>query len=54
MWYMINDMIVPGSSYWNVALARDVGAVSDDLEALRTIDRFADNLAWLAEKTLGR
>jgi hypothetical protein len=49
-WYMINDMVVPGSSYWNVATARDPGAVNEDAEALRTIDRFADNLAWLAAK----
>lgn len=50
MWYMINDMIVPGSSYWNVALAREPGAVMQDEEALETVDRFADNLAWLAKK----
>jgi multimeric flavodoxin WrbA len=52
MWYMINDMVVPGSSYWNVALARNAGAVLEDEEALVTIERFCDNLAWLAEKTL--
>lgn len=49
-WYMINDMIVPGSTYWNVALAREPGAVAADTEALETVDRFADNLAWLARK----
>ena len=49
-WYMINDMVVPGSTYWNVALAREPGAVSEDTEALETVDRFADNLAWLAQK----
>jgi len=49
-WYMINDMVVPGSSYWNVALAREPGAVAEDTEALETIDRFADNLAWLSGK----
>jgi multimeric flavodoxin WrbA len=49
-WYMINDMIVPGSTYWNVALAREAGAVTEDHEALATIDRFSDNLAWLAKK----
>jgi hypothetical protein len=47
---MINDMVVPGSSYWNVALAREPGSVNTDTEALATIDRFADNLAWLATK----
>jgi len=49
-WYMINDMVVPGSTYWNVALAREPGAVVNDTEALETVDRFADNLAWLAGK----
>lgn len=49
-WYMINDMIVPGSSYWNVALAREAGSVTGDAEGLATITRFADNLAWLAKK----
>jgi len=41
---------VPGSSYWNVALAREAGEVARDSEALATIERFADNLAWLAER----
>jgi len=54
MWYMINDMIVPGSSYWNVALAREAGGVLADQEALATVDRFSDNLAWLAEKLVTR
>jgi len=52
MWFMINDMIVPGSSYWNVALATGPGKVVEDVEAMATIDRFAENLAWLAERTL--
>jgi multimeric flavodoxin WrbA len=49
-WYTINDMIVPGSTYWNVATARDLGEVAKDSEGLKTIDRFAENLAWLAER----
>jgi len=49
-WYMINDLVVPGSSYWNVALAREPGEVTGDREALATIDRFAENLAWLAHR----
>ena len=52
-WYTINDMIVPGSSYWNVGLAREPGDIDKDQEALATIDRFADNLAWLAGKVRG-
>jgi multimeric flavodoxin WrbA len=48
--FMINDMVVPGSSYWNVAIGRDPGEVLNDLEGLATIDRFAENLIWCASK----
>lgn len=50
MWYMINDFVVPGSSYWNVAIGRAPGDVDQDEEGLRTVDRFAENLVWLAGK----
>ncbi len=46
-WFLINDMIVPGSSYWNIAFGREVGEVSNDEEGLATVDRFAENLAWV-------
>ena len=49
-WYTINDMIVAGSSYWNMAIGRGRGDVQDDAEGLATVDRFAENLAWLAER----
>lgn len=49
-WFLINDMIVPGSSYWNVATAGAKGDVVKDEEALATVDRLAENLAWLAKK----
>jgi multimeric flavodoxin WrbA len=49
-WFMINDMVVPGSTYWNIAFGRTPGEVENDEEGLATIDRFAENLAWLAGK----
>ena len=49
-WYMISDMIVPGSTYWNIAFGRKEGEVEQDKEGLETVDRFAENLAWLAGK----
>jgi multimeric flavodoxin WrbA len=52
-WFMINDMVVPGASYWNVGLAREPEEILNDQEALATIDRFAENLTWLAQKTMG-
>lgn len=49
-WFMINDMVVPGSSYWNIAFGRMPGEVESDEEGLAAIDRFGENLAWLASK----
>lgn len=49
-WFMINDMIVPGSSYWNVAFGLAKGHVEQDTEGVQTVLRFAENLAWLAKK----
>ncbi len=49
-WFMIMDMVVPGSSYWNIGFGRNPGEISDDAEAVATITHFAENLVWLAKK----
>jgi len=49
-WFTINDMIVAGSTYWNVAFGTKKGQVSEDTEGIETVARFAENLAWLAKK----
>jgi len=48
--FTINNMIVPGSTYWNIAFGRDKGEVLSDEEGLRTINNFADNVANLLIK----
>ena len=53
MWFLINGLIVPGSSYWNVGHGLEEGDVSDDHEAMGTLDTLAQNVTWLAEKTRG-
>ena len=50
-WYMINDMIVPGSTYWNIGFGGVAGQIDEDKEAIATVERFAENLAWLAKST---
>ena len=52
-WYMLADMIVPGSTYWNVGFGLAPGDIESDTEAFETIERFAENLAWLAKKNAG-
>jgi len=49
--FMINEMIVPGSSYWNIAFGRQRGDVLKDREGITTIKNFANNMVWLLRKT---
>lgn len=53
MFFPINDMIQVGSTYWNVALARDMGELNDDEEAIVTLNRFGENVAWILKKLEG-
>ena len=48
--FLINQMIVPGSSYWNFAFGRNPGEVLDDEEGMQTIRTLAENMAWLLKK----
>lgn len=52
-WFMIMDMVVPGSSYWNIGFGRLQGEVAEDKEGVETVRHFARNLAWLADKIYG-
>ncbi|HID75348.1 MAG TPA: flavodoxin family protein [Planctomycetaceae bacterium] len=48
--FLIAEMIVPGSTYWNVAFGREKGEVRGDEEGLKTIRTLAENMAWLLKK----
>ena len=50
MWFSINGMIVPGSTYWNIAFGGRKTDVLEDEEGVKTIRNFAENMAWLLEK----
>lgn len=45
--FLINQMIVPGSSYWNIGMGREPGDVASDAEGLKTMETLAENIAWL-------
>jgi multimeric flavodoxin WrbA len=51
--FLISEMIVPGSNYWNVAVGREKGEVADDSEGMATIKTLAHNMAWLMKKLQG-
>ena len=48
--FMITGMIVPGSTYWNIAFGREKDDVLNDEEGARTVKHFGRKLAWLAKK----
>lgn len=48
--FLISDMVVPGSTYWNMSLARDLGEFEKDAEGIATITRLGENIVWLLEK----
>ena len=51
LFFFINQMIVPGSCYWNFGFGLQKGEVSDDEEGVRTMRLLGQNMAWLLERT---
>jgi multimeric flavodoxin WrbA len=45
--FLINQLVVPGSSYWNIGVGREPGAVESDEEGMKTMADLGRNLAWL-------
>ena len=50
-WFLIAEMIVPGSDYWNMGIGLNPGDVLTDEEGVETIRKLGRNMAWLLKKT---
>ena len=48
--FFISQMIVPGSSYWNIGLGLAPGDVETDDEGIMTMQTLGSNMAWLMKK----
>ena len=48
--FLIKQMFVVGSSYWNVGIGRDPGEVLNDEEGIRTFKNLGKNIAYLLKK----
>ena len=48
--FFIGQMIVPGSTYWNMGFGLDKGDVEKDEEGLLTMKTLGENMAWLLKK----
>jgi len=49
--FLIQQMLVPGSCYWNMGFGRDPGDVEKDDEGIKTMTILGENMAWLIKKT---
>jgi multimeric flavodoxin WrbA len=48
--FLINEMIVPGSTYWNLAIGLNPGDIKKDEEGIQTFRNLGKNMAWLLKK----
>lgn len=51
--FLIGEMIIPGSSYWNIGVGRNIGEVEQDEEGMKTMGDLGKNMAWLMKKIDG-
>ncbi|MHC4582049.1 MAG: flavodoxin family protein [Planctomycetota bacterium] len=48
--FLISQIIIPGSSYWNMGFGLEIGDVEKDEEGLQTMKTLGQNMAWLLNK----
>ncbi|MGQ9633025.1 MAG: flavodoxin family protein [Bryobacteraceae bacterium] len=48
--FLISEMIIPGSSYWNIGIGREKGEVETDAEGIQTMQVLGRNMAWLLKR----
>lgn len=48
--FLMSEMIIPGSTYWNFGLGRDKGEVANDEEAMANMVNLGENICFLLNK----
>jgi multimeric flavodoxin WrbA len=51
--FLISQMIIVGSSYWNIGFGRERGEVAGDEEGMKTMKDLGDNMLWCLQKIKG-
>jgi len=52
--FLISQMVVPGSIYWKMGIGRDKGEAVKDEESVMTMQVLGENMAWLMKKLRSR
>lgn len=47
--FMMSQMIIPGSTYWNFGMGLAKGDVENDAEGLRNMRNLGENIGWLGK-----
>ncbi|OPY91168.1 MAG: 2-amino-4-deoxychorismate dehydrogenase [Syntrophaceae bacterium PtaU1.Bin231] len=53
LFFLYGQMIIPGSTYWNMGIGMNPGEVSNDAEGIQTMKDLGKNMAWLLKKLHG-
>ena len=48
--FQISQMVIVGSTYWNLGYGREKGEVEGDAEAMRNMANLGENMAWVLGK----
>jgi multimeric flavodoxin WrbA len=48
--FALSEAIVPYSTYWNMAMGREIGDILNDKEGINTLKNLGKNIAWLLMK----
>jgi multimeric flavodoxin WrbA len=48
--FLVEQMIVPGSSYWNIGIGMEPGEVNQDVEGMKTMRDLGKNITWLLKR----
>lgn len=51
--FLINQVMIPGSNYWNLGIGLAPGDVHTDEEGIKTMRLLGQNMAWLLKKING-
>ena len=51
--FLINQMVIIGSTYLNIGLGQEKGEVGDDQDGLEAMRQLGDNMLWILKKLTG-
>lgn len=49
-WFQVLGLVIPGSTYWNIAFGKEKGEVTSDEEGMSTAWNLGKKIAWVLKK----